>query len=453
LNIELPNDGWEPRLDQFPAWDYLSKGGKRACLVWHRRAGKDDVALHFTACASQRRVGNYWHMLPKYTQCRKAIWEAVNPKTGKRRIDEAFPQEIREQTKDQEMFIRFNNGSTWQLVGSDTFDTLVGSPPIGIVFSEYALADPRAWVYLSPILAENDGWAIFIFTPRGHNHGERLFNFASADKGWFAQKLSATQTEVFSKATLEQQQKELVDTYGPNEGQMLYEQEYGVSFEGFVYGAYFARQIALARKDGRICSVPWTSGVEVETAWDLGWDDSTTIWFYQVVGREIRFIDYYENCGYGLEHYAQVLKSKPYTYGNHLEPHDIAVHSLSTGKSRKETLENLGIKPIVIVDRPNNKDAKRNQIEAARNIISRCWFDLERCGPQGIAGLEAYHAEYNEEKHKLSDEPEHDWSSHGADAWRTFAVGYEDKVKVQIPDMISRRSRSSVGGSTGWMGN
>jgi phage terminase large subunit len=129
-------------------WDFLELGGLRASEIWHRRSGKDDVCLHWAAVAAHQRVATY----PEYAQGRKAIWTAVNPQTGKRRIDEAFPHELRSNTNDQEMFVRFNNGSTWQVVGSDRFDSAVGSPPAGITFSEWALSNSAAWAYLAPIL-------------------------------------------------------------------------------------------------------------------------------------------------------------------------------------------------------------------------------------------------------------------------------------------------------------
>ena len=184
-------------------WTYLEHGGRRAVQVAHRRWGKDDVALHYTACAAMQRVGNYWHMLPQYNQARKAIWEAVNQRTGQRRIDEAFPHEIRSDMRNTDMFLKFVNGSTWQLVGSDNFNSLVGSPPVGLVNSEYALADPRAFAYLRPILAENDGWSIFLYTPRGMNHGHTLFNMAQATPAWHAELLTADQTPVFTKESLD----------------------------------------------------------------------------------------------------------------------------------------------------------------------------------------------------------------------------------------------------------
>jgi hypothetical protein len=173
--IRLPHNNWRPRPYQQDLWKYLEKNGKRAVAIWHRRAGKDEVCLHWSAVAAHTRVGVYWHMLPEANQARKAVWDAVNPHSGLRRINEAFPRELRESTRETDMAIRFKSGSLWQLVGSDNYNSLVGSPPVGVVFSEFALADPSAWGYLRPILAENNGWALFITTPRGRNHASTFY--------------------------------------------------------------------------------------------------------------------------------------------------------------------------------------------------------------------------------------------------------------------------------------
>jgi hypothetical protein len=179
LNLKLPYNGWTARPHQLKLWEYLIRSGKRAIAVWHRRAGKDEVALHFTACAAAARVGNYWHCLPEFEQARRVVWNAVNPHTGKRRIDEAFPVEWRANTNDSQMLLRFKNQSTFQLIGSDQFDRTVGSSPAGIVYSEWALANPSAWAYHRPMVEENNGWALFITTPRGHNHAKQMFDYAA----------------------------------------------------------------------------------------------------------------------------------------------------------------------------------------------------------------------------------------------------------------------------------
>ena len=424
IDYPLPAYGWKPRDDQRPLWDFLENGGLRACEVAHRRWGKDDVALHFTAVAAHQRIGNYWHMLPEYAQARKVVWDAINPNSNKRRIDEVFPEQLRQVTRNQEMLIRFNYGSTWQLVGSDNFNSLVGSPPIGVVFSEYARANPLAWAYLSPILEENGGWAIFISTPCGNNHLKRTFDHSMTNSSWYGQLLTADDTPVFNAEQLANIRKELINQFGDTEGEGLFQQEYYCSFEGIVPGSYYAKQIREARREKRICGVPYISGLEVYTFWDLGMDDATTIWFMQLVGREFHFIDYYENSGEGLTHYAKVIKDKPYIYGDHYFPHDISVRELGSGISRKETAQSLGIKPIIAVKRPNNTDAVLTGIETVRNILSQCWFDGDKCA-KGLSGLEGYMAEYDEENKKFMNRPKHNWCSHAADAFRTFAVGFE----------------------------
>lgn len=421
-------------------WTYLERGGKRGVEVAHRRWGKDDVALHRAAVASHERIGNYWHMLPEYGQARKAIWEAINPMTGIRRIDEAFPEALRETTRTQEMMIKLRCGSTWQLVGSDNFDSLVGSPPVGVTFSEYAIADPRAWGYIRPILAQNGGWALFIYTPRGNNHGKTLFDFAKTEmmdgKDWFAEKMTADRSKVFSKETLEQELRELIAELGEEEGRALYQQEYMCSFEGAVFGSYYSRQMALADEEGRVTFVPYLVGHTVDTFWDLGIDDSMSIWFVQVVGNEVRFIDYYENTGFGLDHYWATMKAKGYVYGDHYMPHDAANRSVQTGKSTKQYAEGMGLRPVIVVKRAKDTQSVMAGIQAGRKVLNRCFFDRKKCA-RGISALEGYRAEYDEKNKRLANHPRHDWTSHAADAFRTFAVGYREPSG-------SRRSVGSI---------
>jgi intein/homing endonuclease len=829
--VELPQD-WDPRPDQMPLWKYLVNGGKRAVQVAHRRFGKDDVALHFACCAALEKKANYWHMLPEARQARKVIWTALNPKTGRRRIDEAFPTWTRKRTLEDEMLIEFINGSIWQLVGSDNYSALVGSPPYGLVFSEWSLANPLAWAYLSPILEENNGWALFIYcvhedtmiatssglkrikntttllgeftpyvediyglggfhkstdfysggkkltkiittsrgyqiqctpnhplwtgrewkktedyrtgdtiiiqrnmqcwgdgidvsdfipqekreshndlaenfltldfmymlglilaegnwgerhttitngdesignflerwgfdlqddyhytkgsdhlveflnwfgmlkgagnkripdrlltgtkaqisaflsgyfdgdgssrndpekwgaiqcdsiseglirdlqtlllnygivssiskypgrlservkqahdcyclnitgysawlfyenigfrlerkqknkqyvpakvksghgdcaiflrgevdgypmailenpekinyrtikkllnfknsgilqkalndnflydivesiedsegivhdfvipdthsffsngfvshnTPRGNNHGRTMLRHAEATPGWFASLLSADKTGVFSSEQLNNIQQDYIQVFGPEMGEALYSSEYLCSFDTATIGAYYSKAIAQARKEGRITRVPHDPGIEVDTWWDLGVDDSMSIWFCQSVGKERRLIDYYESSGYGLEHYAKMLKEKPYVYGNHFMPHDADIREMSSGeiaKSRKEVAENLGIRPVIVVPRARNMDIIiQVHIPAVRNLISQCWFDEQKCAI-GLSGLEGYHAEYDEETKVMGNRPAHTWHSHPADSFRTGAVGYIPK--------------------------
>ena len=413
--VRVPNN-WRPRPYQLPAWSALERGVQRALLVWHRRAGKDDVCLHWAAVSAMQRVGNYWHMLPEYSQARKSVWEAVNPHTGVRRIDEAFPRELRETTRETDMFIKFKNGSTWQLVGSDTFNSLVGSPPIGVTASEWALADPAAWAYLRPILRENGGWAVFITTPRGRNHVHRMFEGAKDDPTWFVQRLTATDTKTLSAEDLAREREEYRREYGSEDGDNLFDQEYMCSFDAAIIGAYYAKLMREAEADNRLTRVPYEPLAAVNTAWDLGLADSTAIWFFQVIGKEIRVIDYLENSGQSLDWYVGELAKKPYRYGDDFLPHDAKARELQSGRSRVETLQAMGRRPVVV---PMMTVA--DGINAVRTILPRCWFDKAKC-ERGIDALAQYRREWNEERKVYHDRPFHDWASHPADAFRMLAL-------------------------------
>jgi len=460
MQVKLPNNGWTPRPDQMALWSYLENGGRRAVEVAHRRFGKDDIGLHYTATQVVQTIGNYWHMLPEYGQGRKAIWEAINPRTGLKRIDEAFPEAIRKRTLSQQMMIEFKTGSTWQVVGSDNYNSIVGAPPIGLVMSEWAIANPMAWAYLSPILEENGGWAMFIFTSRGDNHGKTIYDHAITTPGWFGEKRRADETPVFSPDQLVSIQREYVQIFGKELGTAMYKQEYMCSFAGATLGAYLAQQVEDAKKDNRVTKVPHRPGVEVDTFWDLGIDDSMTIWFMQPIGQTYNFIDYYEGSGYGLEHYAKVMRGEKegsehrasYTYGNHYMPHDANQREMTNSeiaKSRREIAEDLGIRPVQVIPRARNMDTIVNvHIPAMRNILAQCFFDEKRC-KEGLSALMNYRAEYDNKKKKLGSRPVADWATHGADGFRTFAVS--DHRAGNLPKLQLPGSSLSDPHGAGWM--
>lgn len=410
---DIPHD-WDPRRYQRSAWKYLQEGGKRASLVWHRRAGKDSFALNWTASAAMKRVGTYWHMLPAANQGKKVIWEGID-KAGRRVIDQAFPKWARDSkspTNATEMSIRLATGSLIQVCGSDNYNSLVGSNPIGVVFSEYSLADKRAWDFIRPILAENGGWAIFIFTPRGQNHAYELHEMAKRNSAWFAQTLTVADTGAIPMEMIEEERQAGMP-------EALIQQEFFCSFESAIHGAYYGTLIRDAKDAGRVGKVQGDPILPVHTAWDLGVGDSTAIWFYQVAGREIRIIDYYEQSGEGLPHYAGVLKDRGYVYGVHHAPHDIQVRELGSGRSRLETAASLGITFQVVKNQPIE-----DGIEAVRSLLPMCWFDETRCKP-GLAALEHYRKDWNDKYKVFRSGPVHDWASHGADAFRYLAIGFE----------------------------
>lgn len=368
-----------------------------------------------------QRVGNYWHMLPEAEQARKAIWEAINPHTGKRRIDEAFPPAIRKTTREQEMLIRFKNGSTWQVVGSDNFNSLVGSPPVGVVFSEWALAKPAAWAYIRPILLENGGWALFITTPRGRNHAHAMFEGARDDPDWYAEQLPVTETGVFTQAQLDQELAEFVREHGEGAGRNFFDQEYLCSFEAAILGAYWGKEMREADQAGRITEVDRVPDLPVHTAWDLGMGDSTAIWCFQIAGSEIRVVDHIEAHGEPLAFYAKQLDAKGYS-GTDWVPHDAKVRELGTGRTRIETLISLGRRPRLVPDH-----GLMDGINAARETLPRCWFDRQATA-KGLECLRQYRADYDEKERVYRNQPKHDWTSHTADAFRYLAMAWREIV-------------------------
>jgi len=417
--IRLPHN-FVPREYQLPVLGALDRGYKRVVWVAHRRSGKDKAFINYTAKAMYERVGGYYYIFPTYKQAKKVIWNGMD--RGGYKFTDHFPQEIRKRTDNTDMLIETNNGSIFQLVGSDKIDSLMGANPIGCVFSEWPLQNPEAWDFLRPILAENDGWAAFIYTPRGKNHGYNTLETARAFPDiWYSEVLTVEDTKAIPEAVLAQERREIIIKDGND---ALYQQEYMCNFDVPIQGAYYAKQLMLADDEGRIAGVPHDTAAEVHTAWDLGIDDAMSIWFFQAVGREIHFIDYFESSGEGISYYIKYLKEKPYVYGTHYAPHDIKVRELTTGRSRLETARSLGIR-FEVVPRLDVEDG----IEAVRNMLSRCWFDKTKC-ERGLSALRSYHKEWDEENQVFRLKPKHDWSSHGADAFRTFGVGFREKAKA-----------------------
>jgi len=401
----------------------MYRGGRRASCIWHRRAGKDDFCLHWAALSNHRHPANYWHMLPEYGQGRKAIWKAVNPHTGKRRIDEAFPHWMRKRTSEQDMYIEFWNGGSWQVVGSDRYDSAVGSSPYGIVFSEWALSNPSAWAILAPILIENGGWAIFITTSRGRNHAYTLHQMAMRNPDWFAETLTVNDTikrgGKITPEMVEQQRVEYTGIYGQEAADSLIEQEYYCSFEAAVLGAFYGKLMTAAEQEGRISAVAVNPDLPVQKAWDIGVDDPMAIWCFQVYPGRIDIVDYYENHGLGFDHYRDWLFDRGYR-GADWVPHDAKVHEPGApgARTRIETMFSLGLKPQLV---PN--EALMDGINAARLTIPLSYFDEKRCA-RGIECLRQYKTEWDENAHTFRKTPAHDWSSHGADAWRYLSVAW-----------------------------
>jgi phage terminase large subunit len=416
-SVTLPNQ-WAARPYQFPLFNaILKEGKKRAACVWHRRAGKDSCAINLLAVLSQMRVGTWWHCLPSFQQGRRVVWEGID-KQGRRIIEQAFPSELVESKNETNMQIKLKNGSVYQVVGSDSFDSLVGTNPIGVIFSEYSLADPRSWDYVRPILAENDGLAIFIYTPRGKNHGWSLYNMASANPEWFCERLTVEDTQAIPMAIVEEERKAGME-------EALLKQEFYVDFTAAIVGSYYADLIHKMYENGAICDFEFdTHGIN--THWDLGISDSTAIWFWRVgADGEPEIIDAYQAHGLPISHYVKVLEAKGYHYVRHWLPHDAQARTLATGMSVMEQMRDQGL-PIAISPRLSIQDG----IQASRSVLmSPIKVHKTNC-KQGLDALEAYHREYDEVTKMFKDKPAHDWSSHYADSFRYMALSIKAATRM-----------------------
>ena len=414
MKIQLPAGGWKPRPAQLPLWSYLENGGKDAVAVWPRRFGKDELALRFSSVAMAERPGTYWHMLPEATQARKAIWEAINPHSGKRRIDEAFPKELRKATRENEMFIRFCD-STWQVVGSDNFDSLVGSPPIGIVYSEWPLANPSAAAYLRPILAENDGWELFIYTPRGRNHGLTTYERARKDPTAFAQRLTVDETQHIKPEILAEELKWYVSEYGREDGEAFFRQEFYCDFNAPLIGAILGRYVERAERDRRISEEVHfdPEGAPVEISSDIGFRDTSSWWFWQPKVNGYSLIDHDSDRGLDADDWIERIQAKGYPIGHIWLPKDAKAKTFQSKRSAMERFLHAFSSSVV---RVVPADSIVNRINAARRIIAKCEFAESACA-QGLDGLRAWCYEWDDELKVYGKDPKHDWASHHGDSF------------------------------------
>ncbi len=420
--IVIPN-GWKPRKHQLPLWRFIDGGGKRAVAVWHRRAGKDSTALNLTASQAFERIGTYWHLLPEAAQGRKAIWDGID-KDSRRIIDQVFPDEIRKRTIDNEMKIELKNGSFWNVVGSDNYNSLVGSNPIGVVFSEYSISNPAAWDYLRPILAENGGWAMFLYTPRGKNHGKKLFDMAKRNPEWFAELLTVTDTCIIPPEVIQEE----IDSGMDDD---MVQQEYFCSWEGVRQGSIYGEQLAKARREGRIGSIPYDRRHPVNTFWDIGHSDTTSIIAHQFVGGQDRFLASMEDSGQDVPYFVGELKkwseSKGFLYGHHYLPHDsknvtLAAKSNPLGKNVWDQLFAMGCRDLRLVPRTPDR---WTAINATRARFSTAYFDEVGCSGL-LDALGSYHKKWDEARKCFQNEPNHDWSSNYCDAFRQWAQGFTE---------------------------
>jgi hypothetical protein len=428
--VDLPYR-FQPRAYQLPVLQALERGCTRAITIWHRKAGKDLLALIYCITRMVQRPGLYLHLFPDGVQARRVIWDGQTV-DGIPFLD-FFPPEIVLGKNETEMSVKTiakdGGMSIYQLVGTDKADRLRGPNPIGIVFSEFSYQNPESWEICAPVLAANGGWALFNFTPNGRGHGYDLYRRALGDPSWFTEVLSIQQTKkdgpgedggpVITPEILEAERARGVD-------EDFIQQEYFCSFEGTKTGSYYGDALRRAREQGRITRVPWDPAYPVETWVDLGIGEHLAVWVTQAIGPRVHVLRFFQGRGSdSIVELAKTLKEWPYTYSTHVWPHDAETKDIGTGRSRRDMAESLGIRPIDVQAKASVHDG----IVAVKALLERCYFDEASCR-QGLDALAAYHRLWNPKGQTWREEPDGDWSSHGADAFRTGAMGTRGGVPL-----------------------
>lgn len=430
----------------------------RAITVWHRRSGKDIFWLNQTIKAMVKNsfCGTYIYLFPHLTQGRRDLWDAkTSPDTGGRPFRSFFPPSLVMESSETEMQITLRPmphqkaqaiadgrggekrvGSVFQIMGTDpeSLENIRGMNPVYVVFSEYADHEQGAWdAVIEPMLLENGGTAAFNLTPKGKNHAFKLYNYALNDEQWYADMRTIDQTTRDAEGEdgsriVTPEQIEGLRARGTAEE--IIQQEYYCSFDGYLRGTIFGDLVKQAVKDGRVDRVPHVTGLPVGTMWDIGRTDPTAIWFYQVHGSEIRFIDYYANERKGADHYAKILAEKPYIYGRMILPLDARVKGFTATESTEDFIRRVVCPTVDVID---NKISIQSGIDITRRLFSRFIFDVHHCDtppnptmPSGLEGLRGYRRKWDDEKNDYSGEPIHDQFSHPADAIRVGSIGWTE---------------------------
>ena len=399
--IEIP---YKPREHQLKVHELL-EGKRFAVVVAHRRFGKTVAALNHLireAVLNEKETPRYAYIAPTYGQAKRVAWDYLvkytTPLGGTNNISE--------------LRVDFW-GRRIQLYGSDNPDSLRGQFFDGVIIDEVGDQNPKIWTdIVRPALTDRKGWCLFIGTPKGHNHFKELRDRAKTEDGWGLLEFKASETGVVDDTELKAAKNEM--------GEDKYRQEFECSFDAAVEGSYFGQILNELEDKKHMQEIPREELSRTFTAWDLGMGDSTSIWVAQLVGTEVRLLDYYENHGVGLDHYVKWIKDNDYAKAEHILPHDVRVRELGTGKSRMEMLEESGLE-VKIAPRMGLDDG----IQAVRRLLPRCWFNV----PQvqiGLNCLRNYRRDYDEKRKIFYERPLHDWSSHGSDSFRYLALGLDE---------------------------
>ena len=400
--------------------DFHYRKQRWAVLVCHRRAGKTVATICDTirrAISENKPDARYAYIAPYYAQAKNIAWDYL--------LKFAKPAIVK--ANQSELWVELVNGAKIRLFGADNPDSLRGLYLDGVVLDEYADMKPRLWgEIVRPLLTDRQGWATFIGTPKGHNAFYDIYNEAQKNDNWYVKTLRADQSGLLA-------QNELLDAQATMSANQ-YEQEFLCSFEAAILGAYYGQEMRRITDLDRIIDIEYDPMFPCHTAWDLGFNDSTSIWWFQVVHGEIRVLDHHSSNGQAIPYYTGLLKQKEeefgYKYGIHWLPHDARAKTLASGgKSIIEQIATkIDIKQLKIVPNLSLQDG----IQATRLALNRTWFH-NRC-IEGIECLRQYQREWDDDKKCFRDRPKHDWTSHSSDAYRYLAIVWQDEEVVMPKD-------------------
>lgn len=428
--IRLP---YRPRA----AFQPLHKRSQRwAVVVAHRRAGKTVACINElikAALKHQGGDGRYGYVAPFYSQAKAVAWDYL-----KRFAKPVEGLVINE----SELRVDFPNGARIRLFGADNADALRGQYFDGLVADEYGDWKPSVWAYvIRPALADRQGWAIIIGTPKGRNQFWELHQHAQVNQNWLALTIRASESGLLPAEELAELRLELTED--------AWRQEMECDFDAALPGAIYGKELWQLEQEGRVKAGIYDPALKTYAVMDLGWSDDTAIWWFQV-SKELRLIDCYQANGQPIQHFHDVLKAKAYKYGEWLYlPHDARAKSLQTGRSIEEQFRSLGWKPRIVPEL-----GLIDGIQASRLTLADCYFD-ERCR-DGIETLKQYQREYDEDKKCFRDKPRHDWTSHKADAFRYACLVWREEMKPKaepvtrwpadrtITEMIKRQTRKRL---------
>ena len=413
VEVELdytPRDVFLPFHERTERW---------SVIVAHRRCGKTVACINdliFKAIMEGKEDGRYAYIAPYYSQAKTIAWDYLLK----------FSQPVLAKANQSELWVELLNGARIRLFGADTGENLRGLYLDGVVLDEYADMKPSIWgSVVRPLLADRGGFATFIGTPKGHNQFWDVYNNATKDSDWYVKTLRASQTNLLPEF-------ELVDA-AKMMSQDQYLQEFECDFESAILGAFYGKEMRQLTDQGRITKVEHEPMYKVHTAWDLGYSDDTAIWWFQVVHGEIRLLDYHSSNGQPIAFYCGIIQAREqermYDYGRHYLPHDARAKTLASNRSIIEQLsDKLEVSKMKIVPSLSLQDG----IQATRLALTRAWFD-HKC-EDGIECLRQYQREYDEDKKVFRDKPRHDWTSHGADAFRMLAIAWKEEAKIVTKD-------------------